>query len=59
MNQAIGTLRVLARQDQEEKQSRECIVCGPRFSGFDVVSFIAAAVYSWPTMKVSHENSDF
>ena len=54
MNQAIGTLRVLARQDQEEKQSRECIVCGPWFCGFDIVAFIAAAVYSWPTMKVSH-----
>ena len=59
MNQAIGTFRVPARQDQEEKQTRECIVCGPRFCWLVIVAFIAAAVHSWPTMKVSHENSDF
>ena len=49
MNQAIGTFRVEARHDQEEKQTRERVVCGARFCRFDIVAFIAAAVHSWPT----------
>lgn len=40
MNQAIGTFSVPARQDQEEKQTRERIVCGPRFCRLVVVALI-------------------
>ena len=40
MNQAIGTFSVLARQDQEEKQTHERTVCGPRFCRLVVVALI-------------------
>lgn len=59
MNQAVGTIRVLTLQDQEKKQTHGYILCGPQFCGFDLVAVIAVAVHYWPTMKVSHEHSDF